>query len=283
MAAQNLVNTKQDLIAALVQKELLESASLVPTVSNLSSLAVKGSKSISIPKYSSFTVQNRAFGTAATENAALTDSVDTINLDKNKIVLFGYDSHDEMQSTTNYMVEAIRRAASAHGRQVNSDIITMWEAVADLNINGGVPADITIGNILDMREQHIKSFADMSKSFLVIAADQEKEMLKLPEFSRYDYRGVGPTPIINGMLGTVYGVPVIINQQVKAQQAFMVNLEGSGIAFQMAPRVAEESELKYGTGGRLVAVDQLYGVGGLQLGEAGAGPTKSPLICKLAN
>jgi hypothetical protein len=283
MAANNLINTKQDLIAALVQKELLESASLVPTVTNLSSLAIKGAKSISVPKYSSFTVQNRAFGAAATENPPLADKVDVINLDKNKLVLFGYDAHDEIQSTTDYMVEAIRRAAAAHGRQVNADIIATWEAVADLNINGGTPADITIDDILTMREKLIKSFADMSRVYLVIAADQEKAMLKLPEFSRYDYRGLSPSPIVNGMLGTVYGIPVIVNQQVKAKQAFMVAQEGSAIAFQMAPRVAEQPELKYGSGGRLVAVDQLYGVGGLQLGEAGAAPNKSPLICKLAD
>jgi hypothetical protein len=283
MSANNLVNTKADLIAALVQRELLESASLSMCVGDYSSLAMKGAKSVSIPKLSSFTVQDRAFGAAASENAPLTDAVDVINLDKNKIVLFSYDSHDEQQSSIDYMANAIARAARAHGRQVNSDIITLWESVAELNINAGVPADITIDDILDMREQLIASYADMSTVKLVIAADQEKAMLKLPEFSRYDYRGNGPSPIVNGTIGFVYGVPVILNQQVKAQQAFMVAPEGSGLAFQKAPAVAEQSDVKYGTGGKLVAVDQLYGVGGLELEAAGAAAGKSPLICKLAD
>lgn len=279
MAANNLVNTKQDLIAALVQKELLEKASLVPFLSNFSSMAGKGAKSISLPKMSSFTVQNRTFGASVTENAALTDDVDVINLDKNKIVLFGYDSHDEMQSTIDYMANAIARASSAHGRQINSDILTMWSSVAGLNINAGTPADITVDDILDMREFLISNFADMTKSYLVIAADQEKAMLKLPEFSRYDYRG--NSTIINGQIGSVYGVPVIINQQIGAQQAYMVNVEGSGLAFQKAPAVAEQSWLAYGTGGKQVAVDVLYGVGGLQLGEGSAAAGKSPMIAKL--
>lgn len=280
MAANNLINTKQDLIAALVQKELKESATLVPFVTDLSSLAVKGSKSIKVPKYTSFSVQNRAFGAAASENTPLSDSVDTINIDKNKIVLFGYDAHDEIQSTTNYMVEALKRAASAHGREVNADIIATWDNVASLSINSS-PADITVNNILDMREHLMKGFADMGTVVLVIGADQEKALLKLPEFSRWDYRGMAPSPIVNGMIGTVYGIPVVINQQVASQQAYMVGKEGSAIAFQMAPRIAEEVSLKYGTGGRLVAVDQLYGVGGLQLGEAGAPAGKSPHIARL--
>jgi hypothetical protein len=271
MAGNNLVNTKQDIIAALVQRELKES------------LAGKGAKQVELPKLSSFTVQDRAFGAAASENSPLTDSTDVIALDKNKIVLFGYDSHDEMQSTIDYMANAISRASRAHGRQVNDDIITMWEAVADLSVNGAGLADITTDAILDMREKLIANFADMSTAKLVIAADQEKAMLKLPEFSRYDYRGGGDSPIVNGTIGFVYGVPVILNQQLKPQQAFMMTPEGSGIAFQKAPQVAEDTALQYGTGGRQVAVDQLYGVGGLQLGEGDAAVGKSPLVCKLTD
>lgn len=281
MAANVLTNTKADLIAALVQRELLERASLVPFVTNYSALAVKGAKSVSIPKLSSFTVQSRAFGAAATENAALTDSVDVINLNQNNIVLFGYDSHDEQQSSIDYMTAAIQRASAAHGREINSDILATWTATAGLDVNAGAPADITIADILDMREFLIGNYADMTKSYLVIAADQEKAMLKLPEFSRYDYRGGNSSPIVNGQIGFVYGVPVVINQQVASQQAFMVNMEGSGIAFQKAPMVAEDTALQYGTGGKQVAVDVLYGVGGLQLGQSGVGPTLSPLIAKL--
>lgn len=270
-----------DLIASLVQKELKESASLLPLVTDYSNLAIKGAKSVEIPKLSSFTVQSRAFGAAATENAALTDSTDVINLDQNKIVLFGYDSKDALQSTIEYKMMAAERAGSAHGRDVNTQLIAEFESVAGLNINGAVPADITIADILDMREFLISNFADMSRVSFVIAADQEKVMLQLPEFSRYDYRGNGSSPIVNGQIGSVYGVPVVINQQVKAQQAFMIEQSGCGAAFQAAPAFEEETDLTYGTGGRKCAVDQLYGVGGLQLGEGTAAVGKSPLIAKL--
>jgi len=281
MSANNLVNTKADIFSALVQKELLETASLSPFVEDFSAMAIKGAKSVSIPKLSSFTVQDRAFGAASTENTPLTDAADEILLNKNKIILFGYDAADEMQSSIDYQSMSILRAASAHGRQVNTDILTMWDSIAGLNINGAIGADITINNILDMREFLMANFADMTKAVLCIAADQEKAMLKLPEFSRYDYRGNGTAPVVNGTIGFVYGVPVVINQQVGAQQAYMVEKSGSAIAFQRNAKVAEDSALRYGTDGKEVAVDQTYGVGGLQLGESGVGPTESPLIAKL--
>ena len=82
MAANNLTNTKAELISSLVQRELINSAILVPFMEDLSSMAMKGYNSISIPKLSNFTVADRAFGAAGADNAALTDSKDTIDLDE---------------------------------------------------------------------------------------------------------------------------------------------------------------------------------------------------------
>lgn len=279
MAANNLVNTKQDLISAFVQKELKENASLLPLISDLSSLAIKGAKSVSVPKLSSFTVNDRAFGVAGTESAPLIDAVDTINLDKNKYIKVGYDAADAIQSTIDYQMLIMQKQASAHGRQINIDIVTTLANIAGLDLAS--VADITVDDILDMREYMFKSFADMTKVYLLIAADQEKAMLKLPEFSRYDYRGNGTAPVVNGMIGTVYGVPVVVNQTVPAGQAFMFEANGIALAFQRTPAVAEESDLDYGTQGKKIVADCLYGVGGLQLGENGAAAGKSPLVAKL--
>lgn len=283
MAANVLTAAKQDLIGSLVQRELLETASLVGVCTNYSNLAVKGAKQVSIPKLTSFTVADRAFGAQGSENAALTAAVDDIALDKNKYILFGYDAADEMQSTIDYKIEAIRRASQAHGRQINSDIITEIEAVGGLSVNGASPADITASNILDMREFLMANFANMATARFVIAADQEKVLLSLPEFSRYEYRGVGPAPVMNGVIGSVYGVPVVLNQQLKAQQAFMIAPEGMGFAFQRNPAVGEDTDLRYGVNGMQVAVDCTYGVGGLQLGEGTAASGKSPLVALLTD
>ena len=279
MTAQNLLNTKSELISAFVQKEIAEAASLMPFVEDFSALAVKGFDTVSIPKLSSFTVQNRAFGAAVTENASLIDSKDSIPLDQNTIVLFGYDAADAMQSSIDYLLAASGRAASAQGRAVNQRIVLEWLTKAGHNVNGGTPADITANDILDMREFLISNYADMTTVTLKIAADQEKAMLKLPEFSRYDYRG--NAPLVNGMIGTAYGVPVVINQELGAQQAILSAKAGCGIAFQRMLKFAEQDELDYGSDGKKVVVDATWGVGGMQLGEGTAGAGLGPLIAKL--
>ena len=278
--ANALSATKMDLIAALVQRELKETASLTNFLTDYSNLAGKGVKQIEIPKLSSFEVRDRNFGALSNIESPLTDGTDVIALNKNKIVTFAYDSADESQSTIDYLMEATRRAASAHGRQVNSDIVDLWDAVAGFEARETV-GDIAINDILDMREFLMENHADMNRAALIIAADQEKAMLKLAEFSRYEYRGNGTAPVVTGQIGFVYGVPVIINQQIPKSQAFMVEVSGSGIAFQRNPSVAEQQEVRYGSGGRIVTVDQLYGLGGLQLGEASADSGKSPLVAKL--
>lgn len=283
MAANVLTAAKQDLIGALVQRELLESASLLNVCTDYSNLAVKGSKSVSIPKLTSFTVQDRAFGAAGSENAALVTAVDTINLDKNKYIKFGYDSADEQQASINYLTTAIMRASQSHGRQINSDIITEIEAVGGFSVNGAVPADITASAILNMREYLMANFANMATVKLVIAADQEKALLSLPEFSRYDYRGNGPSPLVNGAIGSVYGIEIVLNQQIKAQQAFMIAPEGLGFAFQRTPSVAQESDLDYGVGGLKVVADCTYGIGGLLLNEGTAAVGKSAHVALLTD
>lgn len=278
MSANNLVNLKQNLIAAIVLRELKEAASLLPHCRDLSALAVKGAATISIPKLSSFTVSDRAFGEKGTESAPLTGGNDIINLDKNKYLMWGYDSKDAMQATIDYMTESIKRASTAMGRQINLDILTTWDNQAGLELaNVG---DITADEILDMRAFLLSNFADMNTAALILAADQEKAILKLPEFSQYQYRGDGTAPVVNGMIGTVYGVPVVLNQQVVAGNAYMVAREGTGFAFQVAPAIAEEDNLDYGVNGKKVVADALYGVSGLQMGEANAPGGKSAFITK---
>jgi hypothetical protein len=289
MAAQNLANSKTDLVIALVQKELRERVNLLPTIMDYSQFAVKGAKSIRVPRLSSFTVADRAFGAAASE-VALTDAVDEITLDKNKIIHFAIDKADEIQSSLDYQLSALTYAAAAHARQIDTDIIAELKSVASLNINGGTPADITVDNILDMREWLMSKNADMTRVTLVITPDQEKAMLKLAEFSRFEYRGIGPAPVLSGQIGSVYGVPVVINNspELGEQNALMYEMSGCGIAFQKQPNVGQQPDVRYGSEGILFAVDQLYGVGGLQLGvnDTVAQPvagTESPLVTKLAN
>ena len=271
MASQTLPNSKNDLIIALVQKELIEKAMLAPFCRDLSGYASKGTKSIAVPKLSSFTVANRTFGAAGSESI-LSDSVDTILIDQNAYLAWSEDHADFYQSTINFRMEAASRAAKAHAKYVDEKIIAGLIAAAGLNV--GATADIAQADILDMREFILANNGDLSQAVLVMGPDQEKAMLQIADFMRQDAYGVSNIP--NGQIGKVYSIPVIISNLVGAGQAIMFEKDGYGVAFQQGVNMSEESNNQFGSLGKRVCVDQVFGTGGLELSGG-----VSPLIAKL--
>lgn len=271
-----LVATKQALISSLIQKELKFKSKLLPTVTDLSAFAVKGAKSISFPKLTSFTVQNRGSAVAG-DIQALTSSVDTLDLNINAYVSFLIDSFDMQQTAIDADIEYANRAAAALARYVDTQIISVLDSSAYLDVG---TAPITTDMILDAREQLIKSFADPAACAMLVGPDMEKAMLKITDFVRADQYGNNGN-IASGVIGSVYGLPVMVHQGVSAGKAYWYSKDAVGIAFQKQISIAEQSEIAYGTGAKRVALDAVMGIKALQTGELGAGAGLSPLIVKM--
>lgn len=271
-----LGTTKEAVIASIVQKELKFATKVLPLVTDVSVFAGKGAKSVSFPKLSSFTVTNRASG-AAGDAAQLTASVDTLLLDQNAYVSWIIDSMDEAQTKIEAQLEFAKRAAAAHGRYVDSYIIGQLLAAAGLDAGA---APITRDLILDMHAWLLGNDADANALSLVIGPDQQKEMLKIAEFTQAQIFGNAVIP--NGQIGSVYGVPVIVsNEPALVGHALMFDKSGYAIAFQKSPAMSEQGANQYGTSAKRVAMDQLFGGSALQLAEKGLGAGLSPLIAKI--
>ena len=56
---------------------------------------------------------------------------------------------------------------------------------------------------------------------------------------------------------------------------------GIGLAFQGGVEMSEQDANEYGASSKRIAMDQVFGTGGLELGEQGALSTESPLVAKL--
>lgn len=280
-AIQTLPNTKMDVITSIVQRELKAQAKLLPFVSDFSGFAGKGATSVAVPRLTSFTAADRAFG-AAHDATVLTDAKDVIDLDKNKIVAWLEDHRDNFQSTIEYRMQASARAASAHARVVDEDITTALLAGSHSfeNATGGSLA-ITKDNVLAMRSKLLKQNSEIERMALVISVDNEASMLAIAEFVRADAYGSSNIP--SGQIGTVYGIPVVIsnNAGLGATQAIMFDREGLGFAFQEDVQMSEQSANEYGAMSKRVAVDQLYGLEVLQQNVNAVGAGLSPLIVKL--
>jgi len=287
-----LAATKQDLIAAAVQRELRERSFLTGLVTDVSGFAGKGMKSISFPRLTSFQVGLRASATPGALSA-LQASVDTLDLNLPAYCSWLLDSNDSIQSTIDYQIEAAMYAARAHGRFVDDEIIKELLLRASLSVNGATAGDIGRDEILEMRRYLMENNADMSQVVLVVPPAQEEALLKVAEFSRAEVYGQAVIP--SGVIGRVFGIPVVIHNSGALndsdvelyKQAIMFERSGMAIGFQRQPNFDEQKAIEYGTGAMRQALDQLFGVKGMQLGVSTpkhtVGATVSPLIAKLAN
>lgn len=269
--------SKQDIIIAAVQAEIKYQAKLLPYVTDFSAFTGKGMKSVAVPKLTSFTATNRTSGSAGVP-AVLTASSDTIDLDQRAYVSWLVDATDEMQSTLAVQLEFAKRAATAHGRYVDDYIITILEASA--GYNQGVLTAVTRDALLDMREYLLGTGKCMRENLaLAVGTDNEKAMLKIDEFTRADAYGSSNIPA--GVIGQVFGIPVIVHAGLAAGKVYMWDKNGVGIAFQKAATMESQTAIDYGTGAKLVAMDQLFGAEALQQGEAGTVAPATPYIAKL--
>jgi hypothetical protein len=273
-----LGSTKQDLIAALVQKELAFNAVLTRWFTDLSSLALPGSKSVSIPKLSSFTVIDRVEG-AAGDATALTATVDQLLLDKNAYVSWIIDSMTAIQSNIPAQLEFARRAAAAQSRYVDAQIIAELRTVAASFVNVGADVNITYDNTVDMVQDLEESNANMSDAVWLVSPQQKGAMMKLDEFKRADVYGSANIP--RGLVGEIHGVPVVVHNGLAGKEAFLCEKSGLAFAFQKGAQYGEQPEIAYGVGAMKAAIDQLFGIKGMQIAQGGAAAGKSPFVLGL--
>jgi hypothetical protein len=270
--------SKQDLIASLVQKELAFNAVLTRWFTDLSSLAMPGMKSVSIPKLSSFTVVDRSEGSAG-EATALTATVDQLLLDKNAYVSWIIDSMTAIQSNIPAQLEFARRAAAAQSRYVDAQLIAELRTIAASFINAGSDVNITYANTVDMVQELEEANADMSQAVWLVSPQQKGALMKLDEFKRADVYGSANIP--RGLVGEIHGVPVVMHNGLAGKEAFLCEKSGLAFAFQKGAQYGEQPELEYGVGAMRAAIDQLFGVKGMQIAQGGASSGKSPFVLGL--
>lgn len=270
-----LAPTKADIISAVVQKELAFASKLLPYVTDVSMFAVKGAKSINFPKLTSFTISNRASGVQG-DSSVLTSALDSIALSFNAYCAWIIDSMDEIQTSIAAQMEFAKRAAAAHGRYLDTQILAVLTSDAGLDVGA---APLTRDLVLDLRGYLLGNDADMSQIVLAIGPDQEKEMLKIAEFTNAQIYGGAVIP--SGVIGKVYGIPVLVHNGVAVGHAHMWEKSGIAVGFQKNPNMSAQPANEFGTTAQRVAMDQLFGVDSLQNAVHGAAAGKSALIAYL--
>lgn len=278
-ASNEMDATKQDLVAALVQKELRFKSKLAPMATDVSRFAVKGSKTVSFPRLGSFTVTNRAAG-AATDAAAVSSSADQLDLSFVAHINYIIDPAEAVESVLDWELELASRAAAAHSRYVDTQLLSVLETNGQAL--GSVTGDISKSNFLTMRKTLLENDADLSNLLFIAPPAQEATMLGISEFVDSDKYGSSNIP--NGVIGKLFGVEIMIHNGITvSDQYHMFDRSALYIAFQVMPEIGEAPEVKYGPKAKRVAIEQKFGVKAGQLGEKSLGATVSALIVSDGN
>lgn len=261
--------TRMDYIVETVQRELAAQAKVRPLVSDVSEFALPGNVSISFPKLGSLSVQKLSEGQAA-DAQALTASEDQLDLDQLATVQFILKKQSELQSRLRFEDAMLTRAASAHARQVDTDILEAMASGAasgnDVTYNGSDIED----NILDVVKALDEANAPEEGRFLVFRPAQKKLILSVANFVQAERYGSN-IAVVKGELGMAYGLRFVMSNisTTTFVDDTMIGFhrEALAIGFQMDPTVDEEKAIKWGAGSKRIAVDQLYGYKVMQSGN----------------
>lgn len=265
--------TKQAAIAEKVQRELKAKAKLAGTVMDVSTFAQAGVKSISFPKLTSFTVSNRGSG-AKGDASTITSTVDTLPLDQNAYLAWIIDSMDALQSTVKWQAALAVKAAAAHGRFVDEKILAELANVAQETVTEG---SLTKALVIELRKNMVDNHVNPEECFLVVSSGEYAKLLAIDEFVSADK--YGSSNIASGAVGKIFGLNVI-EHPMMTEGFYCYHPEALALGFQASPNMKAQAANEYGTNSERVAMDQLFGVKGLQIAQNGAAPGKSALVFK---
>ena len=260
-----LAATKMEIISEIAQRALIDATTTVGTIRDVSAFAVKGNDQISFPKNTNFfTVENRATATAGTDQD-ITFAKDTLDLNFRAHIQWLIDSNDEIQSRLDVKREYIQRAAMQHGAYVDQQVFAQMESAGITTTTAG---NISQDLVLEMRRILLKNKANPMNLWLQISPAQEALLLKIEPFVSAEKYGRAIVPM--GVLGTLYGVKVVVNTQLADDAFYMYDSEGMSVGFQRQPQFDENKEVAYGPGAVRQVLGQLFGVKALQIGVPGA-------------
>lgn len=274
-----VVDTKMDMIAAAVQRELIEGSVIAPRVTDWSFLAEPGAKSIEIPKAGNLTVSNRTEGSQG-DAQQLTYSTDVMDLDFNAYIAWIVDYKSKVQSRVDVQVDMAARAARAHAEYLDEAILAKLESAGQETST--TAADITYAVILEMRETYRKNHGRLAEGTLLVGPAQESALLNISEFKNADAYG-GPAVTPSGVLGRVLGLDVVVSEKIGDSAYYLFDRSAVGFGLQAGPSYSEQGANEYGSQAKRAVLDQIFGTWAGFLGQKGAGATESALIIKDAN
>lgn len=256
-----------DIVAKSVQSYLQQESKMLPLITDLSSYVVKGTKSVAIPRSGGFTPEAKSENTALSAQV-VTYAQDQLSLDQYFAVQMLIEDIADMQAAPAIVEDMLMKAGKDLARKVDQVVIDALElpsaAAPDHRIAYAGTTTIAEADILDARELLINQYIDPRECYLMVSPAQEKAMLKIANFIQAERYG-NNEPILNGEIGKVFGVKVLVHTDVEDLKSIMFHKSAIAFAFQQGLKVEKQRDLA-NLGDRW-SLSHLYGVKLLDSGK----------------
>ncbi len=271
MGVTEIAATSKAEISKLIQSFLIQESMLFGKVTDYSYLAGKGVKSISLPKSPGFAaVLDKAENTTAVMDDTNAYAVDTIALNKHKYIQFLLEDFADMQASVAVTQDSLMKAARQIALQLDLDIIvelklasasTPDHLIKYIDTSTNV---IARGDILAARQLLVEQHINPRECTLCLSPEKEGQMLNIADFIDASKFGSNE-PISNGVIGKVYGMPVMVHSGLTANETLVWHKSAVGVAVQAGARVQSAYDLE--ELGTRYSIDTVYGMEVLDAGK----------------
>ena len=193
--------------------------------SGVSLLPMVGKKGdvVHIPEISRLAVNDKVHNTPVTLQAR-TESEFTITVDKYKEVSFMIEDVVNIQAMYNLRSEYTREAGYALARDIDNFILGLRANIQGYNSASnvvyvssdstatGTPQGLSRAGILAAKQILDEAAVPMSDRVLFVSPAQAIDLLTIDAFVSSDY--VANRPTISGMVGTLFGIPVVVSNNI---------------------------------------------------------------------
>lgn len=241
VTAASLAEISQEAQSYLQQKSML-----LPTVKDYSYLAGPGVKSVAVPRAGGFTVGSKSENTSL-DAQIITMAADTISLVNHRAVQFLVEDYASQKAKVNIVAEAVLRGTADLAVDLDNYIITELRlASASAPDHQVVFADTTNdiiakADILAARALLQAQYIDPRECYIGVGPEKENEMLALADFIQAERYGSND-PVMNGEIGKVFGMRVIVHTGFADQMAVW-HPTAVGVAIQQGLRFQSQPDL----------------------------------------
>lgn len=256
-------STRQDSISSMVQVALKKNAVVASAFRDVSMFAEQGSGSISFPyRGNKFNVQKLS-GSQKGQAQELVLALDKMDLSEEAHIQWVIKKFDQARAKVNLLREALSDATSEHAIQLDQDILD--ELIPNIDAGNIQTGGVTQDNVVNLAVKLNVARVPRADRTWIFGNDSYGALLKIDGF--VDASKSNLDIVRAGMIGELYGVPVIESDVMVTGEALLVHRDSLAYGFGEMPEVEDEKAIEYGTGARRWVMDALYGMKHLQGGK----------------